>query len=764
MRPEEHLRQAVASHQAGRLAEAENQYRMVLAGDANNLQALRLLGALYLQCGHFEPAEKLLAHANRLNPRDLGAQQNHIVALLEMSRFADAITACDQALSIDSNHVECRRMRADALYQLDRFEEALESYDLVVAQQPHRFEALHHRAAALMALRRLDEAAAGLDEAIAVNPQSADAFRDRGDVLLRLNRIADAMADYDQALELKPHFPEALSGRGRALLVMGRGQEALATLDRALALKSDYAEAIKNRGVAFNVLGRWDEALIEYRRGIGLTLLPDASDYVFEGHLLQHLNRMPEAAEAFDRAGLIDPEAEHLAGGRLNAKLHICDWRNFERDCAAVLAQAEQGRIVGATLSLLAINSTPAQQLAAARSYIKDVLPPGTQITSRPARYDHERIRLAYISSDFRMHPIAMLILDLIEGHDRARFEVTAISLGPDDASPWRARAEKVFDRFVDARDKTDDEIADMIAGLEIDILVDLNGHTKGTRAGILARRPAPVQVNYLGYPGTMGADFMDYMIADRIIIPVEDDAFYAEKIAALPVTYFPATGRTLPGKTPTRADCGLPQAGFVFCAFNNAFKITPDVFDIWMRLLLALDGSVLWLRENDPIARANLIREAKVRGVAAERLIFAPPLENPEDHFARYKLADLFLDTFYYNAHTTASDALWCGLPVLTCKGRSFAGRVGASLLAAIDLPELIAQSPQEYEKLALDLARDQARLAALKKKLAENRISAPLFDMKRFTRDIESAYQTMWQRQLSGQTAKGFIVERRT
>lgn len=759
MRPDEHLRQGAMAHQAGRLPDAENHYRMALALDGNNFAAARLLGTLYLQREQFDLAEKTLAVATKLNPQDPGTQQNYAIALMALERPADAITACDRALRIDPNYADCWQMRGDALYQTDAFANALESYDRVLALQPQRFEALYHRAAALTAMNKLDDAIAAFDKALAVNPTSAEAFRDRGDAAHNAKRFVESLSSYERALALRPDFPEALNGNGRALLMMARPAEALAFFDRTLTLKPDYADALKNRGMAYNLMGRWTAALADYDRA--LQVAPgDAADHVFKAYLLQHLSRMADAATEFDKAWALNPDEDHLAGGRLNAKLHSCDWRDFAADSADLLARATAGKIIGTTMPLLAIGSTPAQQLAAARNYLKGVLLPVEKIP-RP-RKDHDRIRLAYLSSDFRSHPVAMLILELFERHDRARFEVIAISLGPDDRSAYRARAEKAFDHFVDARDLTDGDIAALIVEMEVDILVDLNGHTQGARLGILARKAAPVQVNYLGYPGTIGADFMDYIIADRILVPVAEEVFYSEKIAALPVTYLPGTSKPM-GETPTRAQCGLPEKGFVFCAFNNAFKITPDVFDIWMRLLQQIEGSILWLRGPSDLARANLQREAQSRGVAAERLIFAPHVEKPEDHLARHRLADIFLDTLYYNAHTTASDALWCGLPVVTCRGKSFAGRVGTSLLAAIDLPELITESPQEYENLARDLARDPVRLAALKQKLADNRTRAPLFDIARFTHDIEQAYQTMWQRSQADQKPESFTVENR-
>jgi protein O-GlcNAc transferase len=357
-------------------------------------------------------------------------------------------------------------------------------------------------------------------------------------------------------------------------------------------------------------------------------------------------------------------------------------------------------------------------------------------------RYNHDRIRLAYLSADFHQHPTARLMAELFERHDRGRFEVTAIAFGPDDGGPLRARLKKAFDRFEDVRGKSDAEVARMLRALEIDIAVDLNGHTAEGRPGIFAWRPAPVQVNYLVYPGTTGADFMDVILADRIALPADQQPYMREKIVHLPDSYQANdTTRVVP-PPPSRAEAGLPDSGFVFCCFNNSWKITAPMFDIWMRLLSQTGGSVLWLLDG-PHAD-NLRKEAKARGVDPARLVFAPKLA-AEQHLARHQLADLFLDTLPYNAHTTCSDALWAGLPVVTCYGKAFPGRVAASLLKAIDLPELVTATPQLYEALALELAQNPALLQATKEKLARNRTTTALFDSERFRKNIEAAYEAM-------------------
>jgi len=410
--------------------------------------------------------------------------------------------------------------------------------------------------------------------------------------------------------------------------------------------------------------------------------------------------------------------------------------------------------------TLLPLAASAMDQLRCAEAFVGDqaAFPP----IWRNEIYSHDRIRVGYLSADFREHPVSYLAAGMFEYHNRANFEITCLSLGAEPNSPTRKRIERAAERFLDVHGESDAEIAALIRRLEIDILVDLIGHTHNGRLGILTRRPAPVQVHYLGYAGTLGSRLIDYIIADSTVIPQDQRACYAEQVVWLPDSYLASDNRrAISPRTPTRKDCGLPDDAFVFCSFNNVYKIVPDVFRVWVRLLQATPGAVLWLSQMRPAAMANLQREAQRCGVAIERLIFAPKLAQNADHLARQRQADLFLDTLPYNAHTTASDALWAGLPVVTCLGETFAGRVAASLLKAIGLPELVTTSLADYEALALKLAREPAMLAALKEQLARNCNDYPLFDTPRFTRNLEAAYVTMWQRYQRGEPPEAFAVK---
>ncbi len=487
----------------------------------------------------------------------------------------------------------------------------------------------------------------------------------------------------------------------------------------------------------------------------------DAEEWARQAENHLRLGRFGEASEASERALALDPQ--HIAARRIgiDARIFACDWRRREDDKRHISEGLQRGsRLVG-PLNHRAICSSEAEHLLFARLRAKDVPPAGPPLWSG-AMYDHEKIRIAYISTDFRDHVLSSAIAGCFEHHDKTHFEITAVSIGQDDKSEMRQRIKTAVDRFIDAAAMSDVQVAAMLRELEIDIAVDQNGYSGAGRTGIMAMRPAPVQVNYLAYPGTMGAPFIDYIIADRFLIPEKNRQFYTEQVAYLPHTYLPTDSqRPISDWTPNRVELGLPESGFVFVCNNNAHKIGPEMFGIWMRLLQAVEGSVLWLGALSPSTKGNLRREASAAGVAPTRLVFAHKIAKIEDHLARLRLGDLFLDTLPYNAHATASDALWAGLPVLTCLGDTFPSCVAAAVVHAVGLPELATKSLAEYEALALALARDPERLYEIKSRLMRNRHTEPLFNTAQFTRDLESAYTTMFERQQAGLPPEGFAVE---
>lgn len=756
-------------------------------------EALATLGAVLAALGR--PADALGAYQRliKLRPRDPDALYNRGVVLASLGRYADAVTSYEQALAVRPGHGPSLFNKANALVALEQFEPARAAYDALIAIVPKHVDALTdrgnllarlgHRAEALASFdkalavnpahvnalsnrgsvlneeERYEEALAMYDRALAVDPRHAPSLNNRGNVLIELQRPVDAIASFDRALALAPDEPEFLFNRACALERLHRFEEALADLDRSLAKKPDSAKALHNRGNMLAALRRSEEAIASYGRA--LALAPERADTLHNrGNVLTTLGRHTQAIADYQRAFALDPHHPHAFDSLGFAQLSVCDW-----DEAARLAKHAEAALLGNDLSVgpaypLYYFGNPAYQLAAARAWLRDNRPPVPAPLPVRTVGAPSKLRIAYLSSDFRFHPVATAVVELLERHDRTRFEILGVSFGTDDASETRSRIVRAFDRFHDVAAESDRAIAELLHRLEVHIAVDLNGLTRGWRPGLLAHRPAPIQVVYLGYPGTTGADFLDYILADSTVLPLDQQAFFSEKILHLPDCYHPNdTTRSL-AETPARSEAGLPETGFVFCCFNQSHKISAASFDVWMRLLARIDGSVLWLSHMNDGAMDNLRRAAAARGIDPGRVIFAPRLDRIEDHLARHRQADLFLDTLPYNAHSTAIDALWAGLPVVTCTGAAFAGRVGASLLKAVGLPELVTHNLEDYEALAASLASDASLLRAIRRRLEENRRSHPLFDMDRLRRHIEAAYLTMWDIHVRGESPHHFNV----
>jgi predicted O-linked N-acetylglucosamine transferase (SPINDLY family) len=725
--PEDQIYQhALAAFQAGKLTDAERLFKKLLRARPEHLAALNLLSILLTQLDRLEEAEQYVRRALDPSTTSDATFYNYGIILKRLKRPVEALEQFDHALGRNAAVAETWNNRGAVLNELGRYREAIADFDKAIAINPFYVDAFCNKGRSLGELKLHDESLAAYDTALMRKPDLAEAWVGRGNVFTEMKRRADALAAFDKALTLKADLAEAWLGRGNIFVELKNYDDALAAFDKALALKSDLAEAWLGRGNVFNECGRYADAVW-----------------------------------AYDEALKTKPGMKIVEGLRLHAKTKICDWKNLDDEIASLLSGIRARKLVSLPFPLLSIPASSAEQLQCAQSYIADQL--SHLAIWRGERYAHDRIRVAYVSADLNDHPVGRLMAGVFEWHDRSRFETTAISLGPEDDSETRLRLKTTVDRFVDARSYDDRKLAEFIREHEIDIAVDLNGFTKGERLNTFARRPAPIQVNYLGYAGTLGADYYDYILADRIVVPEDQFRFYSEKVAWLPDSYMPSESpRQVSEHAPTRGEFGLPQVGFVFCCFNNLYKITPDRFRVWMRLLKATAGSVLWLSEGDSVATSNLRREATICGVAPERLLFAPRLPDLTDYLARYGCADLFLDTSPYNAHATANDALRAGLPVLTCLGSTFAGRVAASLLNAVGLSDLVTTSADEYEALALKLAHDPQALASFKTKLTRDRERHSLFDTKRFAKHIESAYVAMWEKYQRGKPPASFAVDR--
>jgi predicted O-linked N-acetylglucosamine transferase (SPINDLY family) len=645
--------------------------------------------------------------------------------------------------------------RAVAAHRAGRLAEAERDCRRALALAPGDLQALNARGAILQELKRPAEALASLERARLGAPLHPELLFNRGNALADLGEAERAIAAYDAVLRLSPAHLAARWNRGNVLAASGRLDAAVAAYRQILAVAPAHAEVMNNLGNASKDLGRAEEALACYGRVLAVTA-GHAAALGNRASLLRLLGRHAEAIPVLERLLALDPRYPDAAGNLLQSKLHCCDWTDLDRRTAELTAAIRAGRRASTPFAFFAITRSEEDQARCAESYCRELYPAAPAWNGRA--HAHERIRVAYLSADFRDHPIAHLLAGLFERHDQARFETIALSLGPPGADPMRRRLERAFSRFIDVARRSDRDIAQLLRGLEIDIAVDLMGHTHGTRLGVFALRPAPVSVNF--YCPT-GAAFIDYLIGDAVALPPESHRFHRERIVTLPDTLL-ATDRTRPiaGPTPARPELGLPEDAFVFCSFNNSYKLNPPMFDIWMRLLRRIPRSVLWLQQINQAATAALRREAAARGVDPARLVFAPRLASPEEHLARYRRADLFLDTLPFNAQTTAADALWAGLPVLTCLGTTFVGRIAASLLHAVGLPELVAGSLDEYERRAAGLAGNRAELEAIRGRLAAHRDSWPLFDTDRYRRHVERAYETMIERSRHGLPPASFAV----
>jgi len=779
--------------QQGRTAEACD-----CLGDAvkilpNDLSALMNFGMALRANGQAEEAVAIFDRALAIQPNMAEALYNRGVALGDLQRYETAVESYDRALVVQPEMAAAMVNRAAALATMRRYDDAIKGYDRVLAMQPGNALALTWRGMVRRTMGRPDLALADYDRALALNPTLDEAQYNRGVALLDLQRSGDALAAFDAVMPSYHGNAEMLNNRGVVLWNLKRPAEALESYERALAIEPGFAEAWGNRGLALRDLMRTEEALASFDQVLRLeprnpvawnsrgNVLRDTKDY--EGAIENYSNAIeirPDYAEAIvnrgytywalkrfdagtadvERGLALNPDYPYGRGELLHMRMYSADWHDFAERKAELEGLVRTGKQTIQPFNFQAIAETPADSQSCSRVWAQSRYPEQPSAPHDPQLRKGRKIRIGYLSGEFRQQATAILMAGLYEKHDRAQFEIVALDTGANDQTEMRSRLEKAFDRWISIGALSDAEAAQVIREAEIDILVSLNGYFGEARMGIFAQRPAPVQVNYLGFPATLGAPYIDYIIADRIVIPEGEQRFYDEQVVTLPGSYQANDDKGRPmAPTPSRAGAGLLDQGIVFCNFNNAYKLTPETFESWMRILGKVENSVLWLLESPAPYADNLRREAQKHGVAAERVIFAPDLPT-DQHLGRLKLADLFLDSLPYNAHTTASDALWAGVPLITCVGTTFPGRVAASLLTAAGLPELVTEGRAAFEALAIKLANDAKALEKLRGKVAKVQDSA-LFDTAASTRSIESAYRTMWERWLAGKKPEGFAVK---
>lgn len=767
-------------HAQGRLAEAEVLCRRIIAAEPGRADALLILGMVRAQSGDLREGLSFIDRSLGLAPDVPLGHCFRGWVLTQARRPAEALVAYRRAVELQPDHVEAWFNSAHLLFAAGRLEEALAAFDAVLRIEPGLVDARCARAVVLSKLNRLDQALTTLNDVVAANPGFTPGLNLRSDLFSELGRSGEALADAERSLALDPNQAPAHVSRATALIALHRPDEAEGAVARALQLQPNLAAALMLRGTLHRQAGRFAAALVDGDRSIALAP-GDAMAHVSRGAMLMALGRNEDALGALNRAAELAPQLAKVYATRALALRHlqnydaaladcdralaidpaltlvpaerfllagiVCDWRQRAARLADLARRVGAGEPVNAWVVATSIDD-PALQLAAAKSIARPASAP------RPHTPPHDRLRIAYLSPDYHEHPSANLIVELIERHDRARFETFGVALrdGPDNAI--RRRSAAAFEHFISAGSLSDADLVAQLRAAEIDIAVDLSGHTGGGRPSVFELRPAPLAVNYAGHPGTIGADWIDYILADPVVIPLGSEAHFSEAVVRLPRCFLPSDGASEVEATPTRAEAGLPDCGFVFCSINANYKITPEMFDVWMRLLAATEGSVLWLLVDNATARRNLQAEASARGIDPGRLVFADRLPRPS-YLARLKLADLFLDTLPCNAHTTASDALRMGVPLVTAPGRGFAARVAASLVTDAGLAELITPDLAGYEALAVALAHTPDRLAALKARLAQ-----PLFDSARLAQAVERAYEAMWRVHTAGLPAAGFAV----
>jgi predicted O-linked N-acetylglucosamine transferase (SPINDLY family) len=750
--------------------------------DAGNIDAWANICMIHYQLGQYEDA---LASADRvlsINPNVAALWANRCIVLNKLRRYDEALVSADRAISIDPNLAEAYYNQGNILKDLKRLNDARGSYERAIAINSDFINAHNNLGLVLKDLGHLDPAAECFNKIIAIDPNHVEAHINLGNVLQGLGQSDEALIEYQKATIINPCHAEAFSNKGNALRSLKRFEEALTHYDQAIRIKSNYAEAWSNKGVSLHELQRFDDAMTCYEKAISLNpndaeaysnkgntlrelqqydeaitnydkALSLKSDYAEawynKGNILFELKQLNEALISYDKAASLKPNIDWIHGDLVSTGMSMCSWQDLNEILQNITNKLLNNQKVANPLPLLALLNDASLHKKCSEIFMQAKFPPHLALGPIPKYPKKEKIRLAYFSADFRNHPVAFLISELFEIHCRSSFEVFAFSLRKAPIEDEiTLRLKNGFDHFINVENKSDQEIAQLARSLEIDIAIDLSGYTQYSRTGIFAYRAAPIQVNYLGYPGTMGAQYIDYIIADKTLIPQSHQQFYTEKVVTLPNSYqVNDRKRIISDRQFNKQELGLPERGFVFCCFNNNHKILPKTFDSWMRILKAVEGSVLWLLTDNPSVEPNLKKYAQQHGIDGTRLVFAERMPLSE-HLARHALADLFIDTAPYNAHTTASDALWAGLPVLTLPGQSFASRVAASLLNAIGLPELITNSQEEYEALAIELAMSPQKLATIKLKLANNRLTTPLFDTPLFTKHIEAAYIKMYER----------------
>jgi len=737
-------------HQQGNVAEASEVYRTILQLDPEHFDSLHLLGVSLYQHNDFLEALRYISQALLVNPLHGAALSNKGLILKSLGEFTEAISYFSKAIAIEPKNSQAYLNKGNALIELQAFEEALSCYNTAIELQGDYALAYSNRASTFHNLKKYQEALGDYQKALMLQPNTPQTLLNQGNTLRELRLFEQALNSYDLAIKIDPQYDEAYMNKGLALKEQGELNQAIDHYNHAIRIHSQYAEAFSNRGIAQLDLGDLNSSVASFDSAIFIK--PNYGDaYLNLGIAQNRLGELKESLRCFDIALGLKPDYKFIPGTRMHLKMQMCQWDNFDHEVHTLSDQIIAKHKATPTLALLAMMDSPKLQYEAACIWGQHHHPENHALEDITPHPRNRKIRIGYFSADFYYHAVSILMAGVFEFHNKDTFEIYAFSLRSRSPDLMTERLQGAFDHFLNVENASDKEIASMARDLGIDIAIDLGGYTEGSRTNIFAYRAAPIQVSYIGYLGTMGLDYIDYLIADPVLIPENTQDFYSEKILYLPNYQANDSSRSISTRKLNRADVGLPEDAFVFCSLNNNYKITPTTFNCWMRILRQVENSVLYVYVDNDFAQSNLIQEAEKRGISSSRLIFTRRVAL-DDYLLRYKLADLFLDTHPYNAGTTASDALWVGLPVITYPGESFASRIATSILTAIDLPELITRNQLEYETLAINLAKNPEKLKLIKEKLARNRLTTPLLNTALFTKHLEMGFEAVMDRYCKG------------
>ena len=696
-----------------------------------------------------------------INPSYFDAAYHLANVYQKVSQHENAVEFYEKAISIEPNLAEVHFNYGNALKDLGDFDRAIQTYKKVISMQPNLAETHNNLGVIYKEIGNIKLAVSSYKNAIKIKPDFIEAHNNLGILYKESFHFLKAKDSFKKVIELKPDYAETHNNLGLVYMNLGQFVDAHNCYKNALKFKPDYAYSYNNLGTVLGVLGKTKAAVESYEKAIALN--PDYADaYNNLGNVLRNRRKRVEALSCFEKAYSLQPNTAYLFGALLNTKMHLCIWEDFDSNILKLTEKINKNQKAIGPFALKALIDDVSIQKKAAEIFVDDQFQSNFLEYESKIHQKHSKIRIGYFSADYKIHPTSYLCAELFELHDRSRFEIHAFSYSKDTKDKMNLRIKEGVDYFHDVLSMSNEDLVNLSRSLEIDIAVDLGGYTANSRTKVFAMSLAPIQVNYLGYPGSMHADYMDYLVADKTLIPENKQKYYSEKIIYMPDSYqVNISNQNVENVRLNRKGLDLPEKGFIFCCFNNSYKITPNEFNIWMRLLKRVDGSVLWLMGSNKWAENNLCKEAEKRGIKSNRLIFAKKLPY-HDHLARCKLGDLFLDTFNYNAHTTASDALSAGMPLVTKIGEGFAARVASSILKALDLSELITKNEEEYEALIFELATSSEKLIKIKKKLLENKLTKPLFNSKMFIKYLEDGYNQVYRNYLDGNEVKTIFINK--